>query len=72
MHHKEADRVPIDFGAGGMSGIMASTVYKIKKYFGILEEGEQIKIIEPYQMLGEVDKKMRNILNIAITQRLGR
>lgn len=39
---------------------MASTVYKIKKAYGLLEPGERIKLSEPYQMLGEVDAKMRD------------
>ena len=55
LNYEIPDRVPIDFGAGGQTGIIASTLYKIKKHYGILEAGEKIKIIEPYQMLGEVD-----------------
>ena len=59
LDHKEADRVPIDFGAGGQTGMMASLVYQIKKDFGLLDPDERIKIVEPYQMLGEVDRKMQ-------------
>ena len=59
LDHKEADRVPIDFGAGGQTGMMASLVYQIKEAFGLLEPDERIKIIESYQMLGEVDEKMQ-------------
>ena len=58
LNHKEADRVAIDFGAGGQTGIMASTLYKIKKHFGLLEKDERIKIVEPYQMLGQIDEAL--------------
>ena len=64
LSRQEVDRVPLDFGATTTSGIMASTLYKIKQYYGLLEAGERIKIVEPYQMLGEVDQKVRDFLGI--------
>jgi hypothetical protein len=48
------------------SGIMASTLYRIKKHYGLLEEGERIRVTEPYQMLGEVDEKVRKLLGIDV------
>jgi uroporphyrinogen-III decarboxylase len=66
LNHQTPDRVPMDFGAGGQTGIMASTVYKLKEYYGLLEPGERIKVIEPYQMLGEVDDKLREHLGIDV------
>ncbi|UCE99025.1 MAG: methyltransferase [Planctomycetota bacterium] len=66
LNHKEPDRIPIDFGAGGQTGIMASTLYKIKKHYGLLEENERIKIVEPYQMLGEVDEKIQDVLGLDV------
>jgi len=54
----------MDFGATTTSGIVASSLYKIKRHFGILEKDERIRIIEPYQMLGEVDAKTRQLLGI--------
>jgi len=64
LSHEVPDRVPIDFGAGGQTGIMASTLYKLKKHYGILEAGERIKVTEPYQVLGEVDEKMRALFKL--------
>ena len=66
LNHEEADRVPIEFGATMTSGIMASTLYRIKKHYGLLEDGERIRITEPYQMLGEVDEKVRELLGIDV------
>jgi hypothetical protein len=66
LNHEEADRVAVDFGAGFQTGIMASTLYKIKKHFNLLEKGERIKIIEPYQMLGAVDEKVRDFFRFDV------
>lgn len=66
LNHKEPDRIPIDFGAGGQTGITASALYKIKKHYGLLEENERIKIAEPYQMLGEVDEKVQDLLGLDV------
>jgi hypothetical protein len=66
LNHEVADRVPIDFGAGGQTGIMASIIYRIKKHYGILKKGERIKVIEPYQVLGEVDEKMRELFGLDV------
>jgi hypothetical protein len=66
LNREVPDRVPIDFGAGGQTGIMASTLYKIKKYYRILEPGERIKVTEPYQLLGEVDEKLRTMLDLDV------
>lgn len=64
LDHEVPDRVPIDFGAGEQTGIMASMIYKIKRHYEILEAGERIKITEPYQMLGEVDEKLRTLFKL--------
>ncbi len=62
LNHQVPDRVPIDFGATPTSGIMASMVYRIKQHYGLLEKDERIKLTEPYQVLGEVDEKVRSLL----------
>lgn len=64
LNHETPDRVPLDFGDLPTCGIMASMIYKIKKHHGILEKNERIKITEPYQMLGEIDDKLRSLLGI--------
>lgn len=56
INHKTPDRVPVDFGATGQTGINASTLFKLRKYLGL--EEKPIKIIEPFQMLGEIDDEL--------------
>jgi len=66
LHHKTPDRVPIDFGGCGQTGIAASLLHQIKKYYGLLDKEERIKIIEPYQMLGEIDEKTRKFFGLDV------
>ncbi|MFZ0282586.1 MAG: methyltransferase, partial [Bacteroidales bacterium] len=52
INHKQPDRVVVDFGATPVTGIHAVIVEKLREYFGL--EKKPVKIIEPYQMLGEL------------------
>jgi uroporphyrinogen-III decarboxylase len=56
LEHREPDKVPVDFGGTVVSGISASTVYKLRKAFNLPEH--PIKIIESYQILGEVEEDL--------------
>jgi len=67
LNHEEGDRVPVDFGSTMTTGIAASMVYKIKQHYGLLEEAERIRVVEPYQVLGEIDEKLRMLLGIDVT-----
>jgi len=54
LNHKEPDRIPLDLGAGFQTGMHVSIVYAIRQAFGLDEMGTPVKVIEPYQMLGEI------------------
>lgn len=60
LNHCETDRVPIDLGSCGQTGINASTLYKLRAALGLHQH--PIKIIEPFQMLGEVEKDLLDLL----------
>ena len=65
LNHKQPDRVCVDFGSTLVTGIAASTVSKLRK--AVLGEGDyRVKVIEPYQMLGEVDEKLREALGVDV------
>jgi len=64
LSHKQPDRVPVDFGSTVVTGISASALYKLRKYLGF--EDRPIKIVDPYQMLGEVDDEIRKYLHVDI------
>jgi len=62
INHEIPDRVPLDLGSTSVTGIHAISYRNLKKIFGI--EGEEIKIIDPFQMLAEVEEPVRKKLGI--------
>ncbi|HIQ75969.1 MAG TPA: hypothetical protein IAB79_00715 [Candidatus Faecousia excrementipullorum] len=56
IHHRQPDRVPVDLGATGQTGMNASTLYKLRAALGM--ENHPIEITEIFQMLGKIDPDM--------------
>lgn len=54
LNHREPDRVPLDLGGTVVSGMHATTVYRLRQALGLDAPGTPVKVIEPYQMLGEI------------------
>ena len=64
LEHQEADRVPLDVGSTPVSGIAASTLSQLRLALGLDKPGDRVKVIEPYQMLGEVTDDLREAIGI--------
>ena len=56
--------VPVDFGGAGVTGMHCSIVEKLRERLGL--EKRPVVVSEPYQMLGEIDRDLREALNIDI------
>ena len=56
LAHCEPDYPPLDLGGCGQTGINASTLYLLRRFYGMPEK--EIEIAEPYQMLGRVDEDL--------------
>ena len=56
IHHQTPDRVPIDLGSTGQTGMSASTLYRLREALGLPEH--PIEISEIFQLLGKVDKDL--------------
>ncbi|MGD0228638.1 MAG: methyltransferase, partial [Terriglobia bacterium] len=54
LNHKEADRVPLDLGGSGTTGMHVDSVYLLRQALGLDRPGTPVKVIDPFQMLGEV------------------
>jgi hypothetical protein len=54
LDHREADRVPLDLGSTAVTGMHASTVYRLRQALGLDRPGTPVKVTECYQMLGEI------------------
>lgn len=64
LEHKQPDRIPVDFGATGQTGISASTLYKLRRLLGF--DDHPIKIIEPFQLLGEVEEDLLEYFDVDV------
>lgn len=65
INHKEPDRLVVDIGAGGQTGMGVCAVDKLRKLlFG--NTGYRVKVTEPYQMLGEIDEEMMQKLQLDV------
>jgi hypothetical protein len=65
LHHQQPDRVCVDFGATAVTGIAVSIVAKLRARL-LGDHGYRVKVIEPYQMLGEIDEHLRDALGIDV------
>jgi len=54
LEHREADRAPLDLGGSPVTGMHVSSVYRLRQALGLEAPGTPVKVIEPYQMLGEI------------------
>lgn len=68
LHHQEPDRVCVDFGATFVTGMHASAVSRLRRE--VLGDPEwRVKVVEPYQMLGEIDDQLMDALGIDVVGR---
>lgn len=60
LNFVEPDKVPVDFGGTGQTGIHVQVVEQLRDYFGL--EKRPVKVSEPYQMLGQIETDLLDIL----------
>jgi hypothetical protein len=65
LEHRPADRLCVDFGAGGQTGIGVCAVHRLRR--AVLGQSDfKVKVIEPSQMLGEIDEELRKALELDV------
>jgi hypothetical protein len=70
LNHKQTERIAVDFGATSVTGIHCRIVGELRRHYGL--ENKPVRIIEPFQMLGEVDDELGKILGIDVVGVWGR
>ncbi|MDR2843756.1 MAG: methyltransferase, partial [Candidatus Symbiothrix sp.] len=70
LNHQESDRISIDFGSTSVTGIHCRIVEELRRYYGL--EKRPVRIIEPFQMLGEVDEELQKIMSVDTAGVFGR
>ena len=71
LNHQQPDRVCVDFGATPVTGIHVSALTRLRRRV-LGDDTWRVKVIEPYQMLGEVDDTLRYALGIDVIGVVGR
>lgn len=70
INHQEADRIVLDIGSTAVTGIHVQTVSELRRHFGL--QRKPIRVIEPYQMLGEVGWELIDSIGIDVTGAWGK
>jgi hypothetical protein len=71
LAHRQPDHVCVDFGATFVTGIHVSALTRLRRAV-LGDPTYKVKVIEPYQMLGEVDDELRAALGIDVVGTLPR
>lgn len=66
LDHKEPDRIPLDLGGSPVTGMHVATVYLLRQALGLDRPHAPVKVIEPYQMLGEIKSDLIEALGIDV------
>ena len=66
LNYEPVDRVPMDLGGTPCSGAHVSVVANLRRALGLDKAAEPVKVVEPYQMLGEVAADLRAALGIDV------
>ena len=62
ISHEQPDKLPVDFGSTPVTGMHVSIVYKLRQHYGLDSKGEPVKVVETYQMLGEIKDDLKEVL----------
>ena len=65
LNHQEPDRLCVDFGAGFQTGVGIVAAHRLRQAV-LGQNGRPVKVIEPYQMLGEIDEDLRRALGLDV------
>ena len=58
--------VPLDLGASAVTGMHVSSVYQLRQALELDEPGTPVKVVEPYQMLGEIGTDLMEALGVDV------
>lgn len=65
LEHRPVDRLCVDLGAGGQTGIGICALHRLRQAI-LGTRQDLVRVWEPYQMLGEVDEDLRKALALDV------
>lgn len=66
LAHRPPSGIPLDLGASAVTGMHVSSVYTLRQALGLDAPGTPVKIVEPYQCLGEIDEALMDALGVDV------
>jgi hypothetical protein len=66
LDHQEPDWVPLDLGGSATTGMHVSIVYALRQVLSQDPPGTPVKVVEPYQMLGEITPDLCEALGVDV------
>jgi hypothetical protein len=66
LNHQQPDRLPLDLGGSAVTGMHASSVYKLRQALKLDAPGTPVKVVEPYQVLGEIKPDLMKVLGVDV------
>src|SRR6056297_33224 len=70
VNHQQPDRVVTDLGSTAVTGIHVNAISHLRRHFGL--QRKPIRVIEPFQMLGEVDWELLDSIGIDVVGAWGK
>ena len=70
VNHQQTEKVVTDLGATSVTGIHVLAVEHLREYYGL--DKKPIRVIEPFQMLGEIDEDLSEIIGIDVAPAWGK
>ena len=64
VNHRQPSRIVLDLGATSVTGIHVQTISQLRRHYGL--QRKPIRVIEPFQMLGEVDWELIDSIGIDV------
>lgn len=71
LNHQAPDRVPLDLGGSAVTGMHVSSVYQLRQALQLDPPAAPVKVVEPYQMLGEIAPDLIAALGVDVAPLLG-
>lgn len=66
LNHQQPDLVPLDLGGSAVTGMHVSSVYLLRQALKLDPPGAPVKVVEPYQLLGEIQPDLMGALGVDV------
>ena len=66
LEHRQPDRVPLDLGGSVLTGMHASSVYRLRQALRLDAPGTPVKVTDTYQMLAEIAPDLMDALDVDV------